>query len=181
MADRIVVMNRGRVEQVGSPMETYGRPASAFVADFIGAMNMFDAVVAGLDGFPRPLALISECRLEPAALCRACLTKILAVTLETADCRFQGIDVALRRHDPAFSQDAERIIHGAARLIRLEAAGDKSIEITHVALSQGYAEHQPSARRPCFDFDPGHCENGALRLPCQLSRRGPGWRLRSLA
>jgi iron(III) transport system ATP-binding protein len=49
MADRIVVMNRGRVEQMGSPMETYGRPASAFVADFIGAMNMFDAVVAGPD------------------------------------------------------------------------------------------------------------------------------------
>jgi iron(III) transport system ATP-binding protein len=49
MADRIVVMNRGRVEQVGSPAETYGRPASAFVADFVGAMNMFDAVVAGPD------------------------------------------------------------------------------------------------------------------------------------
>jgi iron(III) transport system ATP-binding protein len=47
MADRIVVMNRGRVEQVGSPAETYGRPASAFVADFVGAMNMLDAVVAG--------------------------------------------------------------------------------------------------------------------------------------
>jgi iron(III) transport system ATP-binding protein len=47
MADRIVVMNRGRVEQVGSPAETYSRPASAFVADFVGAMNMLDAVVAG--------------------------------------------------------------------------------------------------------------------------------------
>jgi iron(III) transport system ATP-binding protein len=47
MADQIVVMNRGRVEQVGSPAETYGRPASAFVADFVGAMNMLDAVVAG--------------------------------------------------------------------------------------------------------------------------------------
>ena len=46
MADRIVVMNRGRVEQVGTPAETYGRPASAFVADFVGAMNMLDAVVA---------------------------------------------------------------------------------------------------------------------------------------
>jgi iron(III) transport system ATP-binding protein len=32
---------------VGSPSEIYGRPASAFVADFVGAMNMFDAVVAG--------------------------------------------------------------------------------------------------------------------------------------
>src|SRR4029079_19094143 len=47
MADRIVVMRRGRVEQVGSPSEIYGRPASAFVADFVGAMSMLDAVVAG--------------------------------------------------------------------------------------------------------------------------------------
>jgi len=47
MADRIVVMNRGQVEQVGSPADIYARPATAFVADFVGAMNMFDAEVAG--------------------------------------------------------------------------------------------------------------------------------------
>jgi len=47
MADRIVVMNRGRVEQVGPPADIYARPASAFVADFVGAMNMFEAVITG--------------------------------------------------------------------------------------------------------------------------------------
>jgi iron(III) transport system ATP-binding protein len=49
MADQIVVMNRGRVEQVGSAAQIYGRPATAFVADFVGEMNLFDAVVAGPD------------------------------------------------------------------------------------------------------------------------------------
>src|SRR4029079_4817169 len=39
MADRIVVMNHGVVEQVGTPTEIYHRPASAFVADFVGPMN----------------------------------------------------------------------------------------------------------------------------------------------
>jgi iron(III) transport system ATP-binding protein len=39
MADRIVVMNHGSIEQVGSPMEIYRDPATAFVADFIGAMT----------------------------------------------------------------------------------------------------------------------------------------------
>jgi iron(III) transport system ATP-binding protein len=39
MADRIVVMNHGVIEQVGSPMEIYRQPATAFVADFIGKMN----------------------------------------------------------------------------------------------------------------------------------------------
>ncbi|MBA1158378.1 ABC transporter ATP-binding protein [Microvirga mediterraneensis] len=37
MADRIVVMNAGRIEQVGTPMELYDRPANVFVANFIGS------------------------------------------------------------------------------------------------------------------------------------------------
>jgi iron(III) transport system ATP-binding protein len=45
MADRIVVMNEGRLEQVGTPGEIYAHPASAFVADFIGVMNFVEARV----------------------------------------------------------------------------------------------------------------------------------------
>ena len=45
MADRIVVMNHGLIEQVGTPEEVYRRPASAFVADFVGTTNFLDAVV----------------------------------------------------------------------------------------------------------------------------------------
>ncbi len=45
LADRIVVLNGGRIEQVGTPTEVYSRPASTFVASFIGAppMNLVDA------------------------------------------------------------------------------------------------------------------------------------------
>ncbi|MBY6031574.1 putative 2-aminoethylphosphonate ABC transporter ATP-binding protein [Marinobacter daepoensis] len=43
MADRVVVMNNGVIEQVGTPLEIYQQPASAFVASFIGAMNFFDS------------------------------------------------------------------------------------------------------------------------------------------
>jgi iron(III) transport system ATP-binding protein len=45
MADRIVVMNHGVIEQVGTPEEIYRRPATAFVADFIGAMTFMDGTV----------------------------------------------------------------------------------------------------------------------------------------
>ncbi len=45
MADRIVVMDSGRVVQVGTPEDIYRRPASAFVADFIGSMNFLDGQV----------------------------------------------------------------------------------------------------------------------------------------
>jgi multiple sugar transport system ATP-binding protein len=46
MADRIAVMNDGRIEQLGRPLELYDRPTNLFVAQFIGspAMNVFDGV-----------------------------------------------------------------------------------------------------------------------------------------
>jgi iron(III) transport system ATP-binding protein len=45
VADRIVVMNRGAIEQVGRPEEIYARPATRFVAEFLGDTNVLEAVV----------------------------------------------------------------------------------------------------------------------------------------
>jgi spermidine/putrescine transport system ATP-binding protein len=47
MSDRIAVMNRGRVEQVGDPEEVYERPATTFVAGFIGVSNLMPAAISG--------------------------------------------------------------------------------------------------------------------------------------
>ncbi len=47
MSDRIAVMNRGRVEQVATPEEVYERPATTFVAGFIGVSNLMPATVVG--------------------------------------------------------------------------------------------------------------------------------------
>jgi spermidine/putrescine transport system ATP-binding protein len=46
MSDRIAVMNRGRVEQIGVPEEIYERPTTSFVAGFIGVSNLMPATVA---------------------------------------------------------------------------------------------------------------------------------------
>ncbi|MBZ0259554.1 MAG: putative 2-aminoethylphosphonate ABC transporter ATP-binding protein [Hyphomicrobiales bacterium] len=46
MADRVVVMNDGVIEQIGTPTEIYREPASLFVADFIGSMNKLRVTVA---------------------------------------------------------------------------------------------------------------------------------------
>ncbi|MBP3751633.1 MAG: ABC transporter ATP-binding protein [Pyramidobacter sp.] len=50
MSDRIMVMNRGRIEQVGTPMEIYADPASAFVADFIGQANLIPGTLVAEEG-----------------------------------------------------------------------------------------------------------------------------------
>ena len=47
VADRIVVMNHGVIEQVGTPLEVYREPASPFVADFVGKVNIIPARVTG--------------------------------------------------------------------------------------------------------------------------------------
>ena len=52
LADRIVVLDKGRISQVGSPLQLYNAPANKFVAAFIGSpgMNFFEVEVAGLNG-----------------------------------------------------------------------------------------------------------------------------------
>jgi putative spermidine/putrescine transport system ATP-binding protein len=46
MSDRIVVMNEGRIEQLGAPFEIYNRPKTRFVASFVGTLNVLAGVVA---------------------------------------------------------------------------------------------------------------------------------------
>jgi spermidine/putrescine transport system ATP-binding protein len=48
MSDRIVVMNKGLIEQVGTPEEVYRRPESRFVASFLGQSNLLPGRIAGI-------------------------------------------------------------------------------------------------------------------------------------
>ncbi|CAN1549917.1 PotA ABC-type spermidine/putrescine transport systems, ATPase components [Rhabdaerophilaceae bacterium] len=51
LSDRIVVMNSGKVEQIGAPFEVYENPRSTFVASFLGKMNLFHAEAMGENVF----------------------------------------------------------------------------------------------------------------------------------
>jgi sulfate transport system ATP-binding protein len=64
VADRIVVLNRGRVEQVGSPQDVYDHPQSAFVYEFLGAANRLPGTVAErgfvAEGAAAPIAVDAD-------------------------------------------------------------------------------------------------------------------------
>jgi sulfate transport system ATP-binding protein len=47
LADRVAVMNEGRIEQIGGPVEIYENPATPFINEFIGSANRFDCWVSG--------------------------------------------------------------------------------------------------------------------------------------
>jgi spermidine/putrescine transport system ATP-binding protein len=66
MADQIAVMNGGRIEQLGTPSDLYERPATAFVAGFLGVSNLLFGTVAGPDSVR--LDGGGELRVAPAAL-----------------------------------------------------------------------------------------------------------------
>ena len=60
MSDRIAVFNNGRIEQIGTPTELYDRPATRFVASFIGETNLFQGTVVEIEG--------GYCRIEAGGL-----------------------------------------------------------------------------------------------------------------
>jgi spermidine/putrescine transport system ATP-binding protein len=58
MSDRIVLMRQGRIEQTGTPRDLYDRPASRYVADFIGETNLLTGTV--IESGPHPVVLQSD-------------------------------------------------------------------------------------------------------------------------
>lgn len=50
MADRVVIMSQGRIEQIGNPQEIYRAPRTRFVAEFLGSSNVFAGQVVAVDG-----------------------------------------------------------------------------------------------------------------------------------
>ena len=65
LADRVIVLNKGRVEQSGTPEDIYDRPATEFVASFVGSMNVIEGAVK--DGQAELGALGTNLRAPPEA------------------------------------------------------------------------------------------------------------------
>jgi len=95
VSDRVVVMNRGRIEQVGPPAEIYDDPVSPFVYEFVGQVNAFEARIS------RGLAAVEGARIEAPGLAGLDSAKAvayirpheIAVSLQPSG---KGDDIAVR-------------------------------------------------------------------------------------
>ena len=96
MADRVAVFNRGRIEQIAAPRELYLRPATPFVARFVGSANIASAALAAsLGTTAQPFAVRAEnitllAETEPAPAEHVCAAgAVLAVQFHGAASRWQ--------------------------------------------------------------------------------------------
>jgi iron(III) transport system ATP-binding protein len=115
LADRIVLMNRGKIEQIGTPWQIYNEPASSFVADFIGVSNLFKARYLGATRF---MAEGFELRGESQDLTVGQPVILLI--------RPENISVTLEHSPDSFSQGVLQKVEFLGPLVRL-----------HLELAQG--------------------------------------------
>ena len=112
VADRVVVMNHGRIEQIGSPDEVYSAPASPFVYQFLGNVNVFHSRVQG--GYAEVER--NECGEKATAFVRP-----------------HDIDIAHQRLDDGL-QAAVQHVHPIGPVVRVELLHES--EIVEVELSR---------------------------------------------
>ena len=68
MSDRIAVLNRGAIEQVGEPAEMYERPQTAFVAGFIGVSNLIERDGQPITVRPEKISMLDDGQADPEGL-----------------------------------------------------------------------------------------------------------------
>ncbi len=134
LADRIVVLNAGRIEQIGKPLELYHRPASLFVARFIGSptMNTLPAKVTGAAGSGTGLLVAGRQIALPAAIRAAASGMTLGIRPEDLvrcppeDAWFTGDLAVVERLG---SQTYGYVEIGESRMLTVEFPRDAEIRV----------------------------------------------------
>jgi sulfate transport system ATP-binding protein len=112
VADRVVVMNHGKIEQIGSPDEVYSSPASPFVYQFLGNVNVFHSRQQG---------------------CYAEVERQAVAERATAFVRPHDIDIALQASDGSLQASVQHV-HPIGPVVRVELLHGS--EIVEVELSR---------------------------------------------
>jgi sulfate transport system ATP-binding protein len=124
VADRVVVMNAGRIEQVGTPEEVYDRPANPFVYNFLGNVNLFHGRVdkgeARIGGISIDLPEFEDTDAGPAV----------------AYVRPYDIEINRQRHSPEEIEARIRFIQGAGAVARLELERLDTLELIEAEMTR---------------------------------------------
>ena len=86
VADRVVIMSKGKIEQVGSPAEIFEHPANPFMRDFLGNVDVF-RIDPQLD---YPFGLMDECAISQQTVEGTVLHQELQVPVQQRAYRFRG-------------------------------------------------------------------------------------------
>jgi sulfate transport system ATP-binding protein len=117
VADRVVVMNKGKIEQVGTPDEVYASPATPFVYQFIGDVNLFHS---------RDHAPWSEEHGDAVAYVRP-----------------HDIDISITPQDDTALAVEVQLVRAIGSIVRVEVSADGSSEFIEIELSRERYESAP--------------------------------------
>jgi multiple sugar transport system ATP-binding protein len=122
LADRIVLMNAQKIEQIGTPMEIYMKPATAFVASFVGSpkINFLPAHIASGDNGRAQATLIGG---------SAVMTEVDAAILPNE----RDFRIGIRPEEVRVAHAGEGQLRGTAQVV--ERLGDRTL--VHVLLADG--------------------------------------------
>jgi len=135
LSDRIAVMRAGRIEQVGTPREVYARPASLFVAGFVGKANALPAHAAACPGGTTAISILGHAARratiagEPAG---ACIALLRPEAIRLAGPGGDGIDGAIEEIEYLGDRIEYRVRAGGALVAVVEPA-----LLRAVALAEG--------------------------------------------
>jgi sulfate transport system ATP-binding protein len=117
VADRVVVMNKGKIEQVGTPDEVYAAPATPFVYQFIGSVNLFHS---------RDHSPWTEKHGDAVAYVRP-----------------HDIDISRTPQDNTALQVEVKLVRAIGSVVRVEVAADSSSEFIEIELSRERFDSAP--------------------------------------
>jgi sulfate transport system ATP-binding protein len=131
VADRVVVMNQGKVEQIGTPQEVFDHPATAFVMNFLGHVNIFHGRVESGKALLGPIAM--DYPEHPGEQSRPAAGYARPHELEVG--RSADVDGGLWA--------TVRHVHAAGAVVKLELADDEGHLLQVDVTRQHHEEMQP--------------------------------------
>jgi len=138
MSDRVVVMQHGRIEQIGSPMEIYEEPVNLYVARFVGDINVLDGVIQEQTSATNFKALVEGATVSLKSKRPLKLGQQVHVLLRPEDFRLElerdlaeSQDLSAKFHQARLKGTVRRIFyHGATYDVEITLEGGSRVQVT---------------------------------------------------